>query len=1231
MLHRKHRSIFLAAAASAVALGVPALALADAEGNVDNQVLHQTLQWTPVFNSLSLQESAGYRALPPVRTGSRSVTDAAWDGGGGDFSWQNANNWSTGLVPDGAGAIARFNNDSTAPVVDLAGTTVTLDQYDMSDPQLPGVANGTIALSGTRILNSSGVTNIDTPGAIFTPGAADPNDQTTGFNNIPNISTATGFTKTGDGFITLDQNGSYTGPVNLNGGKLIPITGDGGFGDGANTINMNGGSIQISLVNLSSSRNIVVNTAGNAIYWVGANRTFTFSGNMSGTGSIQLNGGFGAPGPATFNSANSMTGTLNVATGTVILSGNGAFTSLAQLRNQGSVVLDNSSAAGNTDRLGNSTPILMRGASIRASGGGANYNETTGPVTLDGGANFFAVNAGGGGVELHMGNVTRNNGAGMVFRGNNLGQAPGANNSNIFINNGTSLLVKAGTAGEILPFAYANPNATNFTHPESPDNTLVTYNTTNGVVPITTYAADFTGSTNETNVKLTASTNVNSAVNVNALVLAVPQNSFVPNGQPAQILGGTGTIHVDSGVILSGYAGLFDSDTGAINSSPGNQISANLDFGSREAVLMGPSALTLKGVITGTGGLTKVGGRTTQFDGASTYTGTTTLNGFNRFTISQPNGGAGPFGSDTSAVIVYGGNVSPINAGDNTPAGSGLGQLAAAGTLGALTFARNLDLRGDNVFLRQLGTTTITWSGNMVMNDPATVLSFVTAPTGSQMIVSGVISGAGRVEGSAGTFVQFLNTNTYTGGSDLEGTWALGADGALSTGSITMTASGTLTALGGPRTLNNTIRHTAGALTIAGTNAFTLAGEYQPLGTLVNITNTATTTFSGVVSRGGFFKTGAGTLVVTGNNTFPGTMSAGNGTTSGGMIILRSNNATGSTAGQTQAVAGSTVAVDGGITIPNGELFIMAGTGVGGAGALRSLTGNNTWGGRVAGVGTTGNSVGADAGSTLTINGAYSASNATLTLSISKTGAGQVNVGSTVFAETAPATGTFNGSLITNGTLSVDAGKLRVNNSTANNGADARIGALSIAGGPAAPTAVLDLSNTRMLVNYGTNASPVQDIRQYLRAGFNNGAWNGNGIISSKAATSPNAGEGGKTGLGYRDDAGTTTVLVRYTYLGDADLNGQVDVNDLGALATAWQTTGLWKDGDFDYNNSVDVNDLGLLATNWQAGVGNPLGPGSLQEALSQLGLPNVTVPEPTTVGVLALGALGLTRRRRVR
>jgi hypothetical protein len=57
---------------------------------------------------------------------------------------------------------------------------------------------------------------------------------------------------------------------------------------------------------------------------------------------------------------------------------------------------------------------------------------------------------------------------------------------------------------------------------------------------------------------------------------------------------------------------------------------------------------------------------------------------------------------------------------------------------------------------------------------------------------------------------------------------------------------------------------------------------------------------------------------------------------------------------------------------------------------------------------------------------------------------------------------------------------------------------------------------------------------------------------------------------------------------GDADHDRDVDVNDLGILATNWQQPGKdFSQGNFDYspNGLVDVNDLGILATNWQISI----------------------------------------------
>jgi hypothetical protein len=176
------------------------------------------------------------------------------------------------------------------------------------------------------------------------------------------------------------------------------------------------------------------------------------------------------------------------------------------------------------------------------------------------------------------------------------------------------------------------------------------------------------------------------------------------------------------------------------------------------------------------------------------------------------------------------------------------------------------------------------------------------------------------------------------------------------------------------------------------------------------------------------------------------------------------------------------------------------------------------------------------------------------------------------------------------------------------------------------------------MVVKGMTAAQVQ---AQLAAGFNAGGWNGaTGIVSSTAAASTETSVGFATQaqVGVTEFKGVTglaagDVLVKYTYAGDANLDGKVDIGDLGLLAGAWQQSGkVWFDGDFTYNGTVDIGDLGLIAGNWQKGTpGNPSGPlMDFNTALAQFSaFEGVVVPEPTGLALLGLGAASLPGRRR--
>jgi probable HAF family extracellular repeat protein len=77
---------------------------------------------------------------------------------------------------------------------------------------------------------------------------------------------------------------------------------------------------------------------------------------------------------------------------------------------------------------------------------------------------------------------------------------------------------------------------------------------------------------------------------------------------------------------------------------------------------------------------------------------------------------------------------------------------------------------------------------------------------------------------------------------------------------------------------------------------------------------------------------------------------------------------------------------------------------------------------------------------------------------------------------------------------------------------------------------------------------------------------------------------GSRTGAFAAQVVDATTVLVKYTRVGDADLDGQVDFADLVRLAQHYNEPlggGTWAKGDFDHDAAVSFADLVLLAQHY--------------------------------------------------
>jgi hypothetical protein len=148
----------------------------------------------------------------------------------------------------------------------------------------------------------------------------------------------------------------------------------------------------------------------------------------------------------------------------------------------------------------------------------------------------------------------------------------------------------------------------------------------------------------------------------------------------------------------------------------------------------------------------------------------------------------------------------------------------------------------------------------------------------------------------------------------------------------------------------------------------------------------------------------------------------------------------------------------------------------------------------------------------------------------------------------------------------------------------------------------INLNDNDMIVDY-SGASQVEAIRQLIANGYANATWNGIGIVSDTAAAA------GNTALGYADatqlfttfpatfsgqQVDNTAVLVKYTFNGDSDLNGNVNLNDFNRLAANFGTANKrWIHGDSDYNLSINLIDFNKLAATFGLSGLGPNGSGS--------------------------------------
>jgi fibronectin-binding autotransporter adhesin len=521
---------------------------------------------------------------------------------------------------------------------------------------------------------------------------------------------------------------------------------------------------------------------------------------------------------------------------------------------------------------------------------------------------------------------------------------------------------------------------------------------------------------------------------------------------------------------------------------------------------------------------------------------------------------------------------------------------AALNVLGTLSVAGSLTISsGTTLTLGNGGTTGAIGSGGLVDNG---TLAF--DRTDSGLLVSSVISGSGLiVQNALGTSDLSGNNTGFSGTTSVvRGDLQLGNANALGTaGSVTIGNDGTLDI--------NSKSATLSVLTGGGVIVDSAAGSAMLTVGAGNATSTFSGTINDVPGTLSLVKTGTGTLTLRGENTFSGgtTINGGDlqidgdaalGNTLGGVVInsgvLEVTFHTTSPASRAFTLGSSSSEI-----LSDFEVYYTIDGNISGTGALNvagvgtlTLTGSNTYTGGT-------NAKGGDL-----VIGSYSAlpSNTSLTIGTTST-SGMV------------ALATIGCGLNTLGFIN-----------TYDNTSPFTLSGLTI---NTTNGSTLDIGSNALMIIYGSNPDPVNNITAYLAAscGGASESWNGPGISS----TTINAANSIGTltyAIGYYDgdvkpdyEVRSGDIFIMPTLAGDTKLkglfryDGVLDAEGISEeLFDHVDEPGSWYDGNFEYEPVIGPGDLMLIDTDAT----------QFADASGLLADPTDPAPQSLTLSIVASG-----------
>ncbi|MGC3967759.1 MAG: autotransporter-associated beta strand repeat-containing protein [Pirellulales bacterium] len=546
---------------------------------------------------------------------SANTYDGGTDVVAGTLAVRHSQALGTGAVDVGAsGAVQLFNGVDVDNSLTLNGGTGLRNSLGAN------IWSGDILLVGSSIIQSDGGT-LTLAGEITGSGAA-PHLTLQGAaggtvsGKIVLAGTAQLIkSQAGTWRVTNDAN-SFAGNVQINGGVLevtsvsnSTVASAIGVGTG---IGLTGGTLRYIGSGHSTNRTVTITTTAGTLDASGTgtvnfnnvtstNVALTLTGSGAGTlgvigiGSAALTK-TGA-GTWTLLAASTYTGATNVQAGTLSLAGSaGVLSATSAPTISGGRLLLDSTVAASSSRIGNVTVTLSGGELALIGNASTDIGEGFGNFAISSGFSTVTVTPLGAGAQLvaNTAATTRAVGAGVLFRGENLGLAPGPGNGNIFFSAVPTLVGGGGAAGttsiSILPWAVGGLSSTSL------GTEFVTYGA-DGIRPLASVEYTSTipaGAISTQNYKITSLNSLSVPTTINALVVGTGGGTS-----------GTGSLTISSGALLSAEVNLG--------------IGSGISFAdSTEAVITTSADLSITGALTGNNTLTKAGAGTLTLSGAAT-------------------------------------------------------------------------------------------------------------------------------------------------------------------------------------------------------------------------------------------------------------------------------------------------------------------------------------------------------------------------------------------------------------------------------------------------------------------------------------------------------------------------------------------------------------------------------------------------------------------------------------